>query len=149
MKEFPPVHESTVDARYHTPHILLEAKDGHVHFIEARAVMCQHTTRAWYSLVREEREVFKVKAPARFTIAGNTVNVLCDGDTPYHGKTYAATIPSASEYRAMAGREVRIYFECKPLLDKVAAEQFEALPSEKVYYCGETFIILPELKDEQ
>lgn len=149
MKPFPEPTSSSLVGRYYTPIILLSAKDGMVSHIDGRPVEVTYTTRVWYSATRESRPVFKVKAPARVPLGGNTVNAILDGgDNLYHGKKYAPTVPTATEYQALIGKEVRTHFECKPVSADLASKLFEALSNEQVFYCSETVTILPKLKDE-
>ncbi len=138
----PPVEKTKV-LNYVTPNVLLHAKDGRVHVIEAQNIQLPHTLRSWFTDKQEERDRFQPRAFARFNVCGHTVNVLCDNDT-YRGSLYAASVPTATGYQALIGQEVRIYFECRPCHPEAAKRAGVA----ELWRCAETCIILPDLKDE-
>lgn len=146
FKPLPIVPDEILNSDFHSPVVLLHAKDGTVHLMESRRMQVPHTTRVWFSKERQEkRKVFRPSAFAKFNIAGNTVNVLCDGDTAYHGNTYSPTTPTASEYVAAIGTEVRLHFDEK----RISTEHLKRVHGlDEVWRYAETVIILPALKDE-
>lgn len=138
-----PPTEKTKVLNYVTPNVLLHAKDGLVHILESRNVQLPHILRSWYTDKEEKRDMFQPRALARFNVAGHTVNVLCDNDT-YRGNLYSASVPTATEYQALIGKEVRIWFECRPCHEEYA----KRAGVERLWTCHETCIILPDMKDE-
>lgn len=143
-KPIPETSEKESILSYTTPNVLLHSKDGTVHVLEASTVQIPHKTRAWFSKTREEkREVFKPNSHGRFNICGHVVNVLCD-EAVYRGNPYTASVPTATEYLALIGKEVRIYYDSK-LCHPDFSKQYGV---EELWRSAEIVITLPDLKDE-
>lgn len=113
----PEPRETVSEMTYDTPHILLDAKaqGGLVtHSIrEAASVQVPLTTRIEYaeSPVDEHANVFAIKARNLIRFAGQKVSVINDA-TEFGDVNLPATSPSASEYLALIGQPVMIYFDC-------------------------------------